>query len=285
VRGHKEGDEVTLTSLRAGKQATAKVKLAKHDVPKMTSLMFNHPQPGPGGMAFGGQNPVYRNGGGPGNFDVQVLPRDGQGNREEVNRLLSLIDGAAKPGQRRISILRPEGPGDRNISVTVNPGNGCIVSDDDKGSLKVTMRDGQKHLVAKDPQGGQIFAAPVTTPEERHALPAGLRERLEKLEDMKQVSFKTDGDFQGAETKIMRPRGHGMALPPHRARTATAPRPPMFFKSPLQVSGGGVSARFSPAGRLRNAAVMSEMRVPDSRPETNPMAAITGGFIMADVIF
>jgi hypothetical protein len=74
--------------------------------------------------------------------------------------------------------------------------------------------------VAKDPQGGQIFAAPVTTPEERHALPAGLRERLEKLEDMKQVSFKTDGDFQGAETKIMRPRGHGMALPPHRARTA-----------------------------------------------------------------
>ena len=36
VRGHKEGDEITLTYLRAGKQATAKVKLAKHDVPKMT---------------------------------------------------------------------------------------------------------------------------------------------------------------------------------------------------------------------------------------------------------
>ncbi|MCX6953383.1 MAG: PDZ domain-containing protein, partial [Verrucomicrobia bacterium] len=31
VRGHKEGDEVTLTYLRGGKQATAKVKLAKHD--------------------------------------------------------------------------------------------------------------------------------------------------------------------------------------------------------------------------------------------------------------
>lgn len=227
VRGHKEGDEVTLTFLRAGKQATAKVKLAKHDVPKMTSLMLNAPQPGPGAMAFGGPHSGFRHGGGAGNFDVHVLPREAQGNREEVNRVLSLIDGANAPGQRRISILRPEGPGDRNISVTVNTGNSRIVSDDDKGSLELTMREGQKHLVAKDPKGGQIFDGPVNTPEERHALPAGLRERLEKLEDMKEFSFKTDGDFQGGETKIMRPRGQGIALPPQPP--APAPRPPRFF--------------------------------------------------------
>src|ERR1019366_10663322 len=34
IRNHKDGDEVTLTYIRGGKEATAKVKLAKHDFPK-----------------------------------------------------------------------------------------------------------------------------------------------------------------------------------------------------------------------------------------------------------
>jgi serine protease Do len=228
VRGHKEGDEVTVTYLRAGKQATAKVKLAKHDVPKMSMMMFNQSMPSAGGMAFGARTHNFPSGAGAGNFDIQVLPSpDLHGNRDEVNRVLSLIDGANVPGQRRINIMRPEGPGDRNISVTVNTGNSRIVSDDDKGSIELTIRDGKKHLVAKDPKGEQIFAGPVTTPEERKALPDDLRERLEKLEDMKQFSFKTDGDFKGAETKIIRPRGQGISLPSRSP--APAQRPPLFF--------------------------------------------------------
>jgi len=203
------------------------VKRAKHDGPKMTSMMFNPPQPGPGGMAFGGQNSVFRHGGGSGNFDVQVLPRDAHGNREEVNRVLSLIDGANAPGQRRITIIRPEGPGDRTISVTVNTGNSRVVSEDDQGSLELTLRDGKNHLRAKDPKGEQLFAGPVNPPAERKDLPDGLRARLEKLEDMKQFNFRNDGDFEGAETKIMRPRGQGIALPPQPP--APAVRPPMYF--------------------------------------------------------
>ncbi len=223
VRGHKEGDEVTLTFLRGGKQATAKVKLAKHDVPK-TSALFNQGGPGfgPRGRGPGGEMDG-------GNFDVRVLHPDGQGNREDVNRVLSLIDGANAPGQRRVAISGAAGPGDRNISVTVNTGHSRIISDDDKGSLELSMRDGKKDLVAKGPNGDKIFSGPVNTPEERKALPAELRERLEKLEDMKQYSFRTDGDFQGAETKIMRPRGQGIALPVPPVPPVPAPRPPLFF--------------------------------------------------------
>jgi len=236
VRGHKEGDEVTVTYLRAGKQATARVKLAKHDVPKITTMMFNQAfssagglaSAGAGGMAFGGQGHSFHSGSGAGNFDVQVLPSpDMHGNREEVNRVLSLIDAANAPGQRRIGIARAVGPGDRNISVTVNTGNSRIVSDDDKGSIELTIRDGKKEVVAKDPKGEEIFAGPVNTPEERKALPDELRQRLEKLEDMKQFSFKTDGDFRGSETKIMRPRGQGISLPSRPA--VPAPPAPLSF--------------------------------------------------------
>ena len=213
VRGHKEGDEVSVTYLRGGKSATAKVKLGTHEAPKI-SMMPNQPEPG-----FRGTPP----GGGPGisgaNFELHAVSPDARGNRDDVNRILSLMDGANGPGQRRISIARPGGPGDRNISVTVNTGNSRMISDDDKGSLELTINDGKKELVAKNQKGEKIFSGPINTPEERKALPDDVRERLEKLEDMKQLSFRTDGDFKGAETKIMRPRGQGISLP------AQAPAP------------------------------------------------------------
>jgi hypothetical protein len=75
----------------------------------------------------------------------------------------------------------------------------------------------------KNAKGEQLFAGPVNTPEERKALSAEVRARLEKIEDMKQFSFKTDGDFQGAETKVIRPRGQGISLP---REAAPAARPP-----------------------------------------------------------
>jgi len=213
IRNHKEGDEVTLTYLRGGKQATAKVKLAKHDVPKMSlqQLPFG---PNPGAFALG-----------PGNFDGQVPPRIEVQNGEDVDRLLGLIDPGSTPGQRHLNILNHSGPGDRTISVTVNTGNSNATFNDDQGTLELSIREGQKSLVAKNAKGEQIFSGPVNTPEERKAMPADVRSRLEKLEDSTQFSGKTGGDFRGAETKIFRPRGQGIALPP---QPAPAPRRSTF---------------------------------------------------------
>src|SRR5262249_44201704 len=45
IRGHKEGDEVTLTYLRTAQKATAKVKLGKTEQPKMA--LFERAVPGP----------------------------------------------------------------------------------------------------------------------------------------------------------------------------------------------------------------------------------------------
>jgi hypothetical protein len=110
----------------------------------------------------------------------------------------------------RIQIERHDGPGIRAMSI--NTGNSNIVFSDDSGALELTTQDGKKSLVAKDPKGAQIFSGPVTTPEERKALPPELRERLERLEGMREMSFKTGGDFQGAETRILRPPGRSISL-------------------------------------------------------------------------
>lgn len=216
IRNHKEGDEVALTYLRGGKQAVAKVKLGKHEVPKMGAL-FEHALPGGPGhvMGFGAVA-------GPGRFEAP-LP-GGDGRREEVDRVLSLIQRAPAGGPPRMQIERKAGPGFRAMSI--NTGNSSLNFSDEQGSLDLTLKDGRKTLVAKDAKGGELFSGPVTTPEERQAMPAGVRERLEKLEGMHDITFRTDGDFQGAETRVFRPAGRGISMPP---TPLPPPRAPAFL--------------------------------------------------------
>jgi hypothetical protein len=142
-----------------------------------------------------------------------------------MNRVLSLIDRAHAREPVSIRIERNDGPGFRSMSV--NTGNSNMVFSDDEGSLELITNDGKKSLVAKNAKGEPVFSGGVTTPEERRAMPPAVRERLEKLEGMRDVTFRTDGNFQGAETKIIRPRGQGIALPPQPL--PPPPRSPLFF--------------------------------------------------------
>jgi serine protease Do len=231
VRGKKEGDEVTLTYLRGGKQETVKVKLGKHEMQKV-SAVFTAPMSGFGaaGGFFGqGQNNFAFAVGPDGAADGADLPGDVITNREEVNRVLSLIDAAKGPGQRRISVARIPGQGPGSVSVTVDTGNSQISSSDDQGSLEVTFKDGQKQLVAKNVKGEQIFAGPVNTPEERKALPDEVRERLDKLENMHQFKFSADADFQGAETKLFHIPAQGISLPRQSQPAGGARRSNVLF--------------------------------------------------------
>ena len=53
---------------------------------------------------------------------------------------------------------------------------------DREGELELTVKDGQRTLVAKNVQGEVIHSGPVDTPAQRDALPAPLRARLAALE-------------------------------------------------------------------------------------------------------
>ena len=211
IRNHKEGDEITLTYIRLGKQETAKVKLGKHDMPKMA---FIGPD-GHGNMAFAF-----------GGADAEAMPGMG---RDDADRVLSLIDRGEQdgPGSRtfNMSVQHSDGPGMR--SVTVNTSNSNMVFSDEQGSLDLTIKDGKKTLIAKNAKGEPLFSGPVNTPEERKALPADVRTRLDKLENMQEFSFKTDGDFTPGEVKDVRPQHQGIALP--MPPPAPGGRPPQVF--------------------------------------------------------
>jgi len=191
VRNHQEGDEVTLTYLRAGKEATAKVKLGQHEVPKLA--VFNQRFGVPAGA--------------PMTWTSSFAPVA----REEVDRVLGLID-LGKEGAPHI-VRHNQLAGDRVISVTVNTGDSNMSFSDDKGSLELNIKDGKKELVAKDPKGATIFSGPINTPEERKGLPPDVAERLKKIENMQGFSFKTGEEFEGGEMKVVRPFGQGISLP------------------------------------------------------------------------
>lgn len=220
IRNHLEGEEVTLTYLRGGQKSTAKIKLGRQEVPKMATL--EHPSSGIDGLPFG-LSPEIR-------AEIMAHGPDGLERREEWDRVLSLLQRARPapdgppglvPSSARIRIDHSGGTGLRAMSITA--GNGNLVFSDDEGSLELTIKDGVKSLVANGPKGEAVFAGPVTTSEERAAMPPLVRARLEKLEGMHDLSFRTDGDFKGAETRIIRPRGILLPVPP---RPPVPPRLP-----------------------------------------------------------
>lgn len=203
IRLHKEGDEIGLTYLRAGKKTTTRVKLGKTDVPK---------------NALGGAW------GTPPGARFEMLTSPG-GEPREIDHVLSMMQGAHNGDPVRIQIERNGGPGFR--AMTLNTGNSNLVFSDDKGSLELSLQNGKKRLVARDPKGAEIYSGPVTTPEERRALPPELRERLEHLEAMHDVTFRTDGDFKGVESKVAHPRGISFPQPAPAPRAPTSA--PGFF--------------------------------------------------------
>jgi serine protease Do len=203
IRNHKEGDEVTFSYIRAGKQATAKVKLGKQEVKKAFYREYW------GEARPAGAPDVFRT------YSGEV----GAG-REDVNRVLKLLEGQPReirpgngpgPQPRAIRTEPPrDGPGFR--ATNINTSNSNMVFTDDQGALELTIKDGKKTLIAKNPKGEQIYSGPVNTPEERNALPREVRDRLNKIEGMQGFTFQTDDAFQPA-TRTIRPFPQGIAFP------------------------------------------------------------------------
>lgn len=233
VRNRKEGDEVVLTYLRAGKQATAKVKLGKHEVPKRIGMR--------GGDTFGAEGVWRQSTGVPGGVDVSIHnPDAAPGNRQEVDRVLRLLERAphetralthadrlaTAPSASAVRVPFADGPGFR--ATHVNPANSNMVFTDEQGSLDLTIKEGSKTLVAKNSKGEQVYSGPVNTPEERGALPPEVRERLNRLEGMQEFTFRTEEGFVPS-ARTIRPMPQGISMPrPAPAVRALPPAPDVF---------------------------------------------------------
>jgi hypothetical protein len=213
VRSFPDGQDVTLTVIRKGKESKLTVKLKKQPFPEGRNHF------GPPDRDGEGREPMRPPGG-----RVDRLMRDGNQAREDMDEdgdrsgppgppappvrdimrelrpaLKQLSQDASQLGQdaskkaadqlqREITILRTrEGGGSRSTKLDLQDAR--IVIRDDKGELELKSDGGQRTLTVKDPQNKVVFNGPVNTPEERKAVPADIMPRLEKLEKEEMPAF------------------------------------------------------------------------------------------------
>jgi serine protease Do len=199
VRAKKEGDEVKLTLVRAGKETTVKVKLGSHEVPKMAGGFFGAHGGGSWNMAvpFSGM------------AKLREMPGMGDDSARDVLRLIGRDhqNFMARPGVR--IIRRGQG------STILDLPNSNISYSDDDGSIEIKSDEGKRELTVKDAKGKVTFQGPINTEEERKKLPPEVLKQLEKL-DNDTISFEPGEKFhhevlplptEPARTKIRRELG------------------------------------------------------------------------------
>jgi hypothetical protein len=182
VRNHQVGDEVTLTFVRGGKQATAKVKLIEREVPK---------------LAFGGGGPLDR-------FEhAEATPFPGGGTK----RVLPLLSHEGRFGG-----LSEDGEGPGFRATALGTGTSNMVFDDDHGVLELTIRQGKKSLVARNKKGEQVFSGPIDTPAECAKMPEDVKARLEQIQKLDHFRFQPGPDFEES-IRLARPEPIALPLP------------------------------------------------------------------------
>jgi len=159
VRGHGEGDKVTVTYLRAGTEARVTATLSMHVPPSMPRQTFQW-------MGEGGPDVLFHTE----EFNLPHPPPGAKAGEGGLRRFpfpnTPMAPGMPGPGAP-VMIFRPRAE---------------VVISDDAGELFVHINENGRVLTAKDADGAIVFDGPIDTPEQRAALPEALRTRLEKLE-------------------------------------------------------------------------------------------------------
>lgn len=162
--------------------------------------------------------------GGDEGFD-RLLRDGGEMPHEDLNRVLSLLDQrAARAPEALHRFAESSGPGPHIRALKVHPANSNIVFTDDEGELALTIKDGKKTLVAKDPKGEALYSGPIDTPEQRAALPDKVRDRLEQIESMDDFSFRAEEDLPN-KLRVLKPSARRVQ-PPRHLRTMQHRRAP-----------------------------------------------------------
>lgn len=209
IRGKKEGDEVSLTIIRDGKQTSVKAKLGQHEVVRLA------------GMEFGPDANIHF-------FQGRDLPdlarlRELPGMlREDVDSALRLLgrEHGNWFGSPRVHVFNR--PGDKGATV-LDLAQGNFVYSDDEGSVEINAKDGQRELTVKGAKGDVTFKGPINNDDDRKKLPPEVVARLNKIEKI-DVGFEPGEDFEQegaaieppAKTKIDRRierRGQDSARP------------------------------------------------------------------------
>lgn len=176
VRATKDGEEMTLTLLRKGKEEKATAKLVKRAPEERESRRFRLRD------LLGGSVPE----------DVMIESGPGESMRKRV-------------------IIRPGKDGDAQVSAR-GLQSGRVQYKDDKGEIDLEMRDGKTTLKVRKADGTLIFEGPINSDEERKKVPGEWRERVEKIERERASGRETGAT--GGEIDFWFDDGEGEGLPP-----------------------------------------------------------------------
>ena len=157
VRALKPGDTVALAAIHESKAVTYTAKLVEKEVPA---------------LEVSGVKLLIRNGDGPGDVMFMAAPQ-------------AQTQQAQPPAGPHVRVFQNGGGVSSSTSVSSDANGRRTATRTEKnhdGSFTLTTVDGQKSFVAKDAEGKVLFDGPVNTEEERKAVPAELRPKLEAME-------------------------------------------------------------------------------------------------------
>lgn len=204
VRSHKEGDEVTLTLYRGGKEQVVKVKLGRKEMPKRFGWQEGGPETDHFFRAFDGDSLQ----------DLARLRELPGLAREDVDNVLQMIGrehGKWFTGPRVRVFGHKGGTG----STILNLADGNFVFSDDAGSVEVKAANGKRELTVKNAKGEVTFQGPITSDDERKKLPPEVVARLDKIDQM-DVDYEPGDDFEHDATAIPPPAKTKISAPPGR---------------------------------------------------------------------
>jgi len=207
IRAKKEGDEVTLTFIRGGKEMKSKARLGQHEVPKLAMWEAATPVDAGSVSAFNLEAPAIAK--------LRRMPGMEPGQVDDVIRIIGRNSGNlfSTPG---VQVFRRGG----GATILDLPKGNVVYSDDD-GSIEVKADDGKRELTVKDKDGKLLYEGEVNSKEDREKLPKEIKERLRRVEHA-QFSFEIGEDFKldGADVRPAAPSGEL-----RRLRAPVAPHP------------------------------------------------------------
>ncbi|MBS0660220.1 MAG: PDZ domain-containing protein [Verrucomicrobia bacterium] len=176
VRATKDGEEMTLTLLRKGKEEKVTAKLVKRAPEERETRRFRLRD------LLGGSVPE----------DVMIESGPGENMRKRV-------------------IIRPGRDGEARVSAR-GLQSGRVQFKDDKGEIDLEMREGKTTLKVRKADGTLVFEGPINTDEERKKVPAEWLERVERIERERSSGRETGAT--GPEIDFWIDDGEGEGLPP-----------------------------------------------------------------------
>jgi len=169
IRSYKPGEEITLTYVRGGKEATGKVKLRPREKGREMGLRAPKAE---GDLSPDSPEPAMA--------PQPPMPPD----------VLAALRADGKSSAGKLRFFSQSESGLVEAGTEVRPDNSRLVLTDDEGTLDLELKDGKKLLLAKDPSGTVLFEGAIDTPEQRKALPKVVKKRLEQMEQTDHLTFQ-----------------------------------------------------------------------------------------------